>query len=59
MNTLENDGWSESAIWHDRMLQGCHEVIQRLTILLLRLKQRELLATDESTLLTVFAESCE
>lgn len=59
MNTLENHSRAESAIWHDRMLQGCEEVIRRLTTVLLHLKQNELKAFDRSSSLTVFIECAE
>ena len=59
MNTLENDSLAESAIWHDRMLQGCEEVIRRLKTVLLRLKQDELKAFDRTSSLTVFIECAE
>ncbi len=59
MNTLENHSVTESAIWHNRMLEGSQEVIHRLTILLFRLKKSNLLDLGEPTRLTVYAESAE
>ena len=59
MNTLEKVSRAESAIWHDRMLQGCEEVIRGLTTVLLRLKQNELKTFDRTLSLTVFIECAE
>jgi hypothetical protein len=59
MNTIQNDCAGQCPLWHDRMLQGCQEVIQCLTVVLLRLKRSQLLALDEPLPLTVFVESPE
>ena len=59
MNTIDNDCCAVSGTWTDRMRQNCQEVLQHLTAVVLRLRQDEYLADDESTSLSLYVESCD